>query len=128
MTGQGASKAALGHDPVPGQIASYIMRANIGWRRPIQSWLLVSILWPASENPSPVEMVIIDAPNMCMDISCCHVTSCGLPRLLSAPLSNISPLSTKWWGAAWCRERFTLPPRSKLLLFIGFGPLMQGNI
>ena len=34
MTGQGASKAVLGHDPMPGQIASYIMRANIGWRRP----------------------------------------------------------------------------------------------
>ena len=102
MTGQVASKAVLGHDPVPGQIASYIMRANIGWRRPIQRWLLVSILWPAFQKALPVQMVIMYAKGVGMDIACRHVTF--LPSLVAVPLSNIPPLFNKWWGAAWCGE------------------------
>ena len=126
MTGQGASKAVLGHDPMPGQIASYIMRANIGWRRPIKSWLLASILWPAFQMALPVQMGIMYAKGVGMDMARCHVTF--LRGLVTVPLSNIPPLYCKWWGAAWCGERFTLPPRSEPLLFVCFRPLMQGNM
>ena len=102
MTGQGASKAVLGHDPMPGQIAFYIMRADIGWRRPLQSWLLVSILWPASQKTDLVKMGIMAARGMCIDIACSHVNLS--PRLFAVPLSNTSPLCSKRMGAAWCRQ------------------------